>query len=281
MVSLPARDQTAALRLRARLVMPSARWVTCVVLLLAAAAGMRVLSGWFGFVLQKEAVWLKKPLREFDARKLRPRYQRHPATDRIRSLSADQLESLGTGEYLQVYLTDTQKPAPDPTRVAHLFVTYYTGQPDMVPHVPEECYLAGGYDRVGLPTTKTVSVRGIGAPGDQVPVRVIQFRAPQQRRVFADGSDVTTVMYLFHTNGRYATTRNVVRVILSNPFQRYAYYAKIEVSFTNDKLSSSAGAEAAVAALGPLLEAVMPRLLEDHIDLAEFAPRGADEPARK
>ncbi len=246
----------------------SARYWTCVVIMALAAVGVGVLPQWLGLHFQKQAVPLKVPLQQFDARKLAPRYERHPASDHIKPLSADMIESLGTEEYLQVYLRDTTKPADAPTAVVNLFVTYYTGQPDMVPHVPDECYHAGGYDKLGA-DTRQIRVRGVGAADDEVPVRVVRFVAPANRRRGGTTGE-TCVTYFFHVNAGYATTRNGVRLRLSNPTESHAYYAKIEVTFTDDGLKQMAGEQASVAALQPLLEALMPVLFDDHFDLSVF-----------
>ncbi|MCK4341324.1 MAG: hypothetical protein KAY37_06325 [Phycisphaerae bacterium] len=273
---MPAKERTSALSPRTAAARPSARFWTSLVILVLAAVGVRVLPHLFGVHFRKEAVPLKLDLQQFDVRRLAPNYLRHRVNDEAHPISEDLIDSLGTREYLQVYLTDARKPATgqpktktDPTKVAQFFVTYYTGRPDMVPHVPDECYLAGGYDPLGS-TTKLVHVPGIGAPNDEIPVRVVRFRAPLNRRT--GESDEVAVLYFFHVNGGYATTRDGVRVKLSNPFQRFAYYAKIEVTFTDDKIARTAGMDQSLAALGPLLEAVMPVLLEDHFDLGKFVP---------
>jgi hypothetical protein len=58
-----------------------------------------------------------------------------------------------------------------------------------------------------------------------------------------------------------------------DPRLRYAYYAKVEVTFLNE-YAVRAGKAAAVAALGPLLERLMPVLLRDHFDLSQFPTAG-------
>jgi hypothetical protein len=246
----------------------SARYWVCLAVLAVAAAGMHSVTSFLNVYLRKEAVPLKKPLSSFDTRKLGPRYERHPRTDALPPLTADVVESLGTEEYLQVYLRDTEAPPESPTRVAHLFVTYYTGNPDMVPHVPDECYAASGYDLVSR-DTRAIPVAGVGAPDDQIPLRVLQFEAGRRSQFALGEAELATVMYFFHTNGEYVTTRNGVRRVLSNPFDRYAYYAKIEVTFEGER-GTRPDPDAAVAAAGPLLERVMPVLLEDHIDLSKL-----------
>ena len=260
----------------------SARWAAprfwvCVGLLALAALGVHLLPPLFKVYFQKEPIELKRKLALFDVGKLGPRYERNSATDEIPPLSEDALDSLGTKHLLHIFVTDTQKSPTDVTRIARVFVTYYTGQPDMVPHVPDECFQAGGYDKVGAETREIV-VHGVGAPGDLLPVRVVRFVASQRTRAVEVGTQEEVVLYFFSANGSYVTTRNGVRLRLSSPFERYAYYAKIEVSFSDEARLRKAGLEDSVAAMGPLMEAVLPVLFEDHFDLEKLAADGAAAP---
>lgn len=265
MVGLPVKTQTrtAATPAPRSGWRASPRFWVCLLLLTGSALGLHALANWFGWYFQKEAVPLKAPLRHLDLNRMGPRYRPHPLNERLPELSEDMVDGLGTEEFLQAFLIDTTKSASDPTRTAHLFVTYYTGQPDMVPHVPEECFVAGGYSLVGNEGAE-VPVPGVGAPDDRVPVRIARFDKGQAGQV--------VVAYFFHVNGTFQTTRNGVRLKLSNPFERYAYYAKIEVNFMDETLRRSAGTPATVAALPPFLEAALSVLFEDHIDAARFAP---------
>jgi len=251
-------------------------WVAGGVLVVAAVGGQLLTA--FDVYLQKEAVPLKKPLAQFDVRALGPRYEKHPATDRIEPISEDMIDSLGTREYTQFFLIDTQAGRTERTRVAHVFITYYTGRPDMVPHVPDECYAAGGYQVVGT-NTETVAVSGVGAPHDALPVVVVRALAPPSRRRSTDSSGEIAVTYFFHANGDYVTTRDGVRLKLSNPLQRYAYYAKIEISFSDDSLVNNAGPADTLRALPPLLQVLLPRLLEDHLDVGKLTAPPPAAPA--
>lgn len=269
MATVPAKKQANREGLAASIrAGTTARYWVCLSVLVLAAAGLGAVQQALGVYLRKEAVDLKRELQHFDARKLGPRYARSPLTDRIPAMSEDMIESLGTRQYVQMFIEDRTQDEESPTRLANLFVTYYTGKPDMVPHVPDECYLAGGYDAVSK-ETREVRVAGVGAPDDEIPVRVLVFRM-RQRNPFATTGEERAVLYFFHVNGGYATTRNGVRAMLSNPLERYAYYAKIEITFT-DGQRGHATKEEAVQALGPLLERVMPVLLEDHFDLSAFS----------
>ncbi len=251
----------------------SARLVVCVAVLAAAAASMKSLESMGRVIFKKEALPLKRPLAQFDRTRVGPQYAPHPEV--VRPLSEETVQTLGTQEYVNLVLVDTTRPPGDRTGAAHLFVTYYTGQPDMVPHVPDECWLAGGYERAGA-WDQAVTAPGCNAPGDRVPVRVMQFRAPSR---LGGASRDFVVMYFFHCNGAYATTRDQVRLLQANLTDRFAYYAKFEIRFTDTGLAQLAGREESLAALERLLPKVMPVLFEDHLpDWRAAHARGAPRP---
>lgn len=243
----------------------SVRYWICVAFLLSAALGLSAAKNWFGWYFRKEPVELLSPLLNFDTTRLGPRYVRDPLTDAIPAMSEDMIQSLGTREFTQFFVTDTTQPPSSRTRMANVFITYYTGE-SKVPHVPDECYLAGGYDLLRRDTVR-VPVRGVGAPQDEVPVRVLEFAVARRDGLSMD-KDTRAVMYFFHANGRYATTRDQVRLSSANLGQRYAYYAKIEIFFSDGRGGGSR--DESIAAVQPLLERLLPVLLEDHLDLSKF-----------
>lgn len=239
------------------------RFYACVGILVVAALTMQTAAKMLGQTFRKEALPLKRGLATADSRKLAPQYALHPVPPA--PLSPEMLESLGTTEYLSWRVIDLRKPESDPTKVAHVFVTYYTGKPDMVPHVPDECMKASGYECTNA-RLESVLVPDVGAPQDRIPVRVLQFDSPSglRDRLRETRERGPTVMYFFHCNGRYATTRDEVRLLQMNLFDKYAYYAKIEVSFSDYRLAINAPADESVAALQPLLAKLLPILLNDH-----------------
>jgi hypothetical protein len=238
----------------------SLRYYVCLVVLVSSAAGLHLLATALGIHFVKERVPLKRPLTALDWSKLAPDYRQH--LRQPEPINEEMLQKLGTEEYLQVRLLDTRRSPGDLTRVANVLITYYTGQPDLVPHVPEECYSAGGYDQLGDSEDASVQVPGVGAPGDLIPVRVAQFQA-------REGEQRPTVLYFFHANGQYKSSRDGLRTMFAqNLWERYAYFAKIEVFFTNDsddpRAQRQAGRAEAIEAVGPLLRKLMPVLLKDH-----------------
>lgn len=240
--------------------MASARYYICLAVLLVSAAGMQTATKYFKVYFRKEAVPLKRRFTELDWRKLAPRYRPHVIQPKL--LPAEQEEALGTENYLELRLIDSERSARDPTALANVFLTYYTGQPDMVPHVPDECYLASAYERVGSPTTPSLHVPGVNAPDDEVPVRVVQFQSRGGR------DEPITVLYFFSVNGDYRNGREGVRFRLARPFERYAYYCKIELSFmdNNPLQPRHADQQQTLAAAQDLLTKLLPVLIEDHFD---------------
>jgi hypothetical protein len=253
----------------------SPRFYCCVGILLLAAVGMNGLAHHLAVTFRKSPVPLRQPLDALDQAKLLPEYRPH----RIQPepLSAELLENLGTEEYLQWYVADEQRDRDDPTAIARLFVTYFTGQPDLVPHNPKECYAAGGATLL-KETGITVTVpRPVG--GDvQIPVSVLEFEPPRRYGSLGTGGpDVPHlfVAYFFYANGQYVTSRTGVRYAISNLWDRYAYYSKVELTFSDDTLRKQANREETVDATRRFLRKVMPILWEDHYQDWEALTAGA------
>lgn len=255
----------------------SFRFVAVAGFLVLAATSLEVLRTQVGWTFRKEPVPLKTGFYAFRSSMIGPRYQRHDID--MPPIEEEALQTLGTREYLNVRIVDRLKDRSDPTRNAWVFVTYYTGKPDMVPHVPDECYVAGGYDRAGPPETVRVEVPGVGAPDDEVPVRMLTFRSRAQTiNEIAAEQDTLSVMYFFLANNDYTTTRTGVRTRLFNLRERYAYYAKFEFRFTDESARRQATKEESLEALGPLLERFLPAVLEHHFyDWEEFTSRDKAE----
>jgi len=255
------------------------RFYVCIGCLVVSAATMALLAAWLSIHFQKAAVPLKRPLSLLDVSKLLPEYELH--TFQPEALSHDAVETLGTDQYMNWAIVDRRRDRDDPTCVAHLFVSYYTGKPDMVPHVPEECVVAGGQKLVGRARTEVIAVPGVGAEGDRVAVRVCQFEqgAGGQSSLFGPARELPSfcVLYLFHVNGECRSTRDEVRLAQMSLFDRYAYYAKIEVKFTDYGIRRYASQAESLAATESLLGKVMPILLEDHLADWEALSSGAGD----
>jgi hypothetical protein len=131
-------------------------------------------------------------------------------------------------------------------------VTYYTGKVDTVPHVPERCYVADGFQPQVFDKRDWALGTLANGQARTVPVRFIDFEDQTSR-----GAQNRCVGYFFHANGKYEEDPDVVRVRLQNLLERYAYFAKIEVmtllpprpgTAANDSLKNKdrANAEAAM-----------------------------------
>jgi len=202
--------------------MENRAFVISAVVLLVAALGVQATSKWMKLHFRKLPVELKRSLQNFDATKLSPSY----VLKRTDKISSEVEEALGTHEYYQAGFEDMSRSGiDDPGRYVNFFVTYYTGDPDQVPHIPDVCYLGGGYDPAGSFDT-TISLPGLGIPGDELPVRVLFFK--NSRAIIPL---VQTVVYFFSVNGHFAEERTKVRAYLADIRLKYAYFSKVELSF--------------------------------------------------
>lgn len=198
-------------------------FLACVLLLGGAAAGLDIAAKALGVRFRKQAVPLRRSLSDpLLKERMLPRYKFLSA----RSLSPDMVEALGTSEYIEWTFLDTTVENPmKPLAAATVFVTYYTGTPDQVPHVPDVCYLGEGYTSMKTENIE-FTIPALGEPGEKVPLRALTFKKAATLRTLSP-----TVCYLFSVNGRFLATRSDVRLALSNPFDRQAYFCKIEIRF--------------------------------------------------
>ncbi len=130
----------------------------------------------------------------------------------------DPADLLLAPQYIQRYYRYVDRTGTEvsPALRAYLFVSYYTGSPDPVPHVPDRCYLGGGFQELASQDV-TVPVNG-----QTVPIR---------RMAFGKDLGTTNVIYFFHYNGRKSSRHLEVRNYLNNPLIHHAYFSKIEVKF--------------------------------------------------
>jgi len=219
----------------------------CFVLVAAALLAWPV-AEWMEIRQYKKAIPLKAPLDELKASELAP----YRVIDRA-VLAPAILEALGTDRYLHWTLEDTSLPANDPLRIANLFVTFYTGGINLVPHTPDVCYLGSGYEAARPHENMEADMPTLGAAHQHVPFRVCTFAksAVFDRREF-------TVVYTFFANSRFAATRNRVRVLVNDLHHAHAFFSKVEVGFPG------AGREQSVVGARRLFEKVLPVLLRDH-----------------
>lgn len=198
-------------------------FIVCVAVLLTAAVAKEAVIRTLGVQMIKQPIELQHPLDEMKGEVLAP----YSVKDKAKIQNQDVIESLGTNQYLQWILEDSEAESSSPTRYCSLFITYYTGNPDMVPHVPDECYVGGGNERK---SGQTVTLE---IPGTD-PMRKIGFQYVIFGRI---GDSVMTegnfsVQYFFHANGKYCPDRTQTRLVLgSNWFNKYSYFCKVEWKF--------------------------------------------------
>ena len=220
----------------------------------ATAIGLPAVSRHMRVALAKAAAPLRSPLAKLDKNALGP-YRFVSAN----VLDAAVVDALGTTEYIDWILEDTSHTnRSSPLRYARLHVTYYTGQPDAVPHTPDVCMVGAGYEIVRSGNTAVRVSTLAGSP--EVPVRMVTF---VKSAIF--GADELPIVYTFHCNGKFAATRERVRTAVNNPLDEYAYYSKIEVGFGwNMARPHFPSQDEALAATAKLFSYVLPLLLENH-----------------
>ncbi|HET6247169.1 MAG TPA: hypothetical protein VFE47_05660 [Tepidisphaeraceae bacterium] len=171
-----------------------------------------------------------------------------------RKVGADEIELLKKAptQNRDIILAEIQSTRP--SAVIRCSVTYYTGSADTVAHVPERCMVADGF---AVKEYETVEKPAVGNYPDGTP-RDLDFRFLGFEDQTAVGQKVQRVArnvgYVFHCDGEYESSPYRVRQHLENLFERYGYYAKVEMmtaatvapgfhhgsSETNDKADSKA-----------------------------------------
>jgi hypothetical protein len=198
-------------------------FIVCVAILLSAGIAKETVIRVLGVQMVKKPIALQHPLNEMDEAVLAPFELKRK--DRIQN--RDVLESLGTEEYMQWLLEDSEAKPNSPTRYCSLFITYYTGNPDMVPHVPDECYVGGGNERQAGGEVTIDVPRSDG--GQKLDFQYVAFKNFDRQTMREDNF---SVQYFFHANGKYSGSRTDTRLILgSNWLSKYSYFCKVEWKF--------------------------------------------------
>ena len=231
-------------------------FILCVVVLAVAALGQGALRRWAKVVTRKDPIPLRKPLSLMNKDRLGD-YRFSTAS----KMTAAVEDSLGTDAYLDWKLIDTSVPdRRDPRRHVRLFVTYYTGGPNLTPHTPDVCYVGGGYQPKQLHETRVIDVAAMGRSHSRLPVRVCTFT---KTAIF--NRDEPTVVYTFHANGEFTASRTGVRNLARTLTDKHAYFSKVEVSFGSKQCRPrNLGREESVEAAAKLFDTVLPLLITEH-----------------
>ena len=249
-------------------------FLICVAVLAIAGTGKTIVIEWSGAHLKKLPLPLKKPLDLLDESALVP----YKVINRHMIHNKDVLEQLGTEEYIQWEVEDTEADKSSPVKYCLLFVTYYTGNPDQVPHVPEECYVGGGSQRVGSESV-TLNVEGlevsdISSESEISTEAGIKKKINAKYVVFISQSSNMwqtrsryPVLYFFKANGAYAGSRTETRAIMGkNLFGKYSYFSKVEWKFHGGGPGGRIypNEEETIAASEKLLSVLLPVMERDH-----------------
>jgi len=233
-------------------------FLMCVAVLAVGGIGMSVAIKSFGVYLKKEPLPLKKSLALLDEGSLAP----YKVASKEKIENEEIVKSLGTEDYIQWHLEDTNAAPDSPVRYCFLFVTYY-GLPDLVFHIPEECYAGSGYQRLASDSV-TIEIDRANTL-EKIPAKHLVFTGANSN--YWSGDMKFSALYLFRVNDEYTSNREDVRVILNkNIFGRHSYFSKIEWCFFNSERSPKAylTKEQAEAASQKLLSVILPILEGEH-----------------
>ncbi|MFC1677587.1 hypothetical protein ACFL3G_11065 [Planctomycetota bacterium] len=228
-----------------------------VMVLAVASIGMPLAMDYFEMEFKKEPLPLKKSLSLINKAHL----GQYRVINEAKIQDKDILKALGTEEYIQWTLEDTDEPINSSVRRCSLFITYYE-LPDRVPHVPEECYAGGGNQRKATSSTK-IRINEDGFEKD-IPIRHL---------VFADtGGDLWSrkedfsVLYLINVNDKYVNNRDAARITLNeNVAGKHSYFSKVEWTFfSNNNRRSILDESKAASASRKLLSVILPILEKEH-----------------
>lgn len=209
------------------------------------------------FYIELEPWPLKKPLENLEKADLGP----YRIARKMEIKDKDVLSQLGTNEYIQWMLRDTEVSKDSPVGNVMLFITYYP-LADRIPHVPEECYVGAGNQLLASESIEyTLSLD----EGEQnVDGRHLVFqRAASSNWAFGGKF---SVFYLFSINGDYAGSRGSTRFALNkNMFSKHCYFSKVEWSFsTHSGASSYLDKDEARKAGEKLMDVILPILEREY-----------------
>lgn len=278
----------------------SALIVACVTLAVC-GLGFRFAVGYLNIYLRKEPVQVREHFSTI-ARSLGE--WKAVGSDLV--IDAAIVEELGTDIYLdRMYALDG-----DPAKGwIMLHIAYYTGMIDAIPHVPDRCMVAGGFNpvtaqpfyvdleldqsdwrddpeavhtRTGEPypvvtyphpiTGRPVTVR---MPIGDFAVRTTEFRHPKygDSRIFAG--------FFFFANGQVTANPLAVRALAFDKTDRYAYYCKVQfTSIGDDDFTKDEFADRTSKLLRELLPEIM-RCLPDWAEVESRSPASESMTAAK
>jgi hypothetical protein len=224
----------------------------------------------------------------------------------------EELEVLGTENYLTRYYAEKEPAAGKPPRKIELHAAYYTETIDTVPHVAERCFTGAGLSLTGGPwiiplkltTTDWVpasnlppgragqvyttrlsneySKAGRGrrvtlpigvTPEKPLAIRITRYTTPKGDNYYAG--------YFFLGNGGWVSSAEEVRLLSFDLRQDYAYYAKVQFG-SGDVQSPDELAEMAASLMDDLLGEIMTCVPDwMKVERAEWPPDNPKKHAAK
>ncbi len=231
-------------------------FVICVLILAIAGGGMSYAMKKLGIVFEKQPMPLKKSLGLLDKANLNP----YVIVSKEEITDGDTLKSLGTEDYIQWIIQDSEQPIGSPVREYLLFITYYR-LPDRVPHVPEECWTGGGYQKLGSDSV-TLEINNKAGFEMRVPAKYLIF-SPKKTDIWNSDKKIPN-LYFFNVNGQYAGSREDARLALNkNLFGKASYFCKVELVFNRSSVVPSK--KDTVGASEKLLAVLLPILEREHL----------------
>jgi hypothetical protein len=205
-------------------------------------------------VIEKEFLPLKKSFDSLNEEKLAT----YKVIKKLKIENQDILNALGTQDYIQCILEDTQAAPESSVQKFMLFITYY-GRADKVPHVPEVCYTGGGFQILSEEGV-TFNIKNSDFE-KKIDGKYVVFGRTKQD--FGEESSGFPVLYFFKVNGEYTVSRGQTRIALNkNLFNKFSYFSKVELVF--NQMLVAPGKEESVAAGEKLLAVLLPILEEEH-----------------
>ena len=224
-----------------RQIIQDKHFLACFLIVLVAAGSLEASINILKIKLLKRPAELRAKLTSmpiklgsFDALKFKNSDTGEMEIDRV--LPEDFIHALGTDLCLQRTYKNSD-PAEGEADIVSVFSTYYTGKPELVPHVPERCQAAAGSMQTGSETFD-VTIPSLGLPDDKLTVRATTFSGTDSR---TGQTKTFAIIYFFVANGEYFDDWKRVRLHLKLPqayfWDKYSYYAFFRLTFptSNDK----------------------------------------------
>lgn len=184
-------------------------------------------------------------------------------TDQIETVEI--IDELGTDEYLTRSYAEKNSEDGKRPRIVQLHIAYYTGMIDTVPHVPDRCFVGGGFREGGKVKSVPIklddstwkltenvreswkgqvfTMKASNEYGETGGARVTLPRNPHDITMramdFIDDRSKQTLYagYFFIANGGTVERAEGVRMLAFDLSDDYAYYLKVQItSLTVDSL---------------------------------------------